>query len=339
MKKIKKSSKGSLKTSKKNPRNLIALENHSRPEQSTNLVVQDPLQMYMREVTRIPLLDEEETKKLSEKLFYDGDLNAAKKLVQANLRLVVKIALEYRGLYPSVMDLIQEGNMGLMKAVSKYDPQRNVKLSYYSAMWIKSYILKFILDNFNLVKIGSGKVQKKLFFNLMKEQNKLKLMGNFSEEKSNQMIAQNLGINENKVRDMAARLGSKREVSISPDENEKEIVIMDQKESVLDLLEHENQIEILNNAIEQSSFTPNEQVVFSERLMSDQPKTLQEIADQIHVSRERARQLEEQVIKKLKKTVDKQIEYKIKSLPTQKPSHPVRSHSKKKKKKLSDKNA
>ena len=98
-----------------------------------------------------------------------GDIEIAKKLVMANLRLVVKIAMEYRSTWQNVMDLIQEGNIGLMKAVSKYDDSKGAKLSYYASWWIKSYILKFILDNFRMVKIGTTNEQKKLFYNLMRE--------------------------------------------------------------------------------------------------------------------------------------------------------------------------
>ena len=124
----------------------------------------DPLKQYMLEVNRYPLLDPEQELELAKRMREKGDVEAAKYLVSANLRLVVKIAYEYRSIYANLLDLIQEGNVGLMKAVSKYDPDKGAKLSYYASWWIRSYILKYILDNFRLVKIGTTQAQKKLFY-------------------------------------------------------------------------------------------------------------------------------------------------------------------------------
>lgn len=115
----------------------------------------DPLYQYINEISRYKLLSKEEEEELVKRLYETGDIEVARKLVMANLRLVVKIAMEYKSAYKNVMDLIQEGNMGLMKAVSKYNPEKGAKLSYYASWWIKSYILKFILDNFRLIKIGT----------------------------------------------------------------------------------------------------------------------------------------------------------------------------------------
>ncbi|CAN0333407.1 unnamed protein product, partial [Chrysoparadoxa australica] len=137
----------------------------------------DPLSLYMKEISRYPLLSEEQEKVLTKALVETGDVEVAKKLVVANLRLVVKIAMEYKTAWQNTMDLIQEGNIGLMKAVSKYDPDKGAKLSYYASWWIRSYVLKFILDNFRLVKIGTTNEQKKLFFNLMKEKSRLEAQG------------------------------------------------------------------------------------------------------------------------------------------------------------------
>ena len=143
----------------------IALLKETLPaiKPTTALKVQDPLTLYLKEISRYKLLTPEEEQELTAELLRTGDIDVAKKLVLANLRLVVKIAMEYRSAYKNVMDLIQEGNIGLMKAVSKYDPSKGAKLSYYASWWIKSYILKFILDNFRLVKIGTTQEQKKLF--------------------------------------------------------------------------------------------------------------------------------------------------------------------------------
>ena len=130
--------------------------------------VKDLLRSYIAEISKYPVLSKEEEEKAVKRMI-DGDVKAAKLLVMSNLRLVVKIAFEYRNMYQNIMDLIQEGNVGLMKAISMYDPKRGAKISYYSSWWIRSYILKFLIDNFRLVKIGTTQAQKKLFFRLMRE--------------------------------------------------------------------------------------------------------------------------------------------------------------------------
>ena len=157
---------------------------------------------YLREISRHPLLSPEQEKELIKSFRETGDVEIAKKLVLSNLRLVVKIALEYRSTWQNVMDLIQEGNIGLMKAVSKYDESKGAKLSYYASWWIKSYILKYILDNFRLVKIGTTNEPKKLFFNLMREKNRLISLGIKPDQKN---ISKSLGVSESSVALMEQR--------------------------------------------------------------------------------------------------------------------------------------
>ncbi len=148
-----------------------------KERQEPGLVRRDPLGAYMAEIRRIPLLSREEETELAKKYYATGDVAIAKRLITANLRLVVKIAHEYRRAYRNLLDLIQEGNIGLMQAMRKYDPYRGVKLSSYAAWWIRAYILKFILNNWRLVKIGTTQAQRKLFFNLRKEKEKLEQLG------------------------------------------------------------------------------------------------------------------------------------------------------------------
>src|SRR6185295_5011829 len=136
-----------------------------------------PLKRYLEEVKRYPLLEPNKEFELAVKLKEQGDMNAAKTLVSANLRLVVKIAFEYRTYYSNLLDLIQEGNIGLMKAVSKFDPTKGARLGYYASWWIRSYILKYLLDNFRLVKVGTTQAQKKLFYHLMREKERLEAQG------------------------------------------------------------------------------------------------------------------------------------------------------------------
>jgi RNA polymerase sigma-32 factor len=136
-----------------------------------------PLQRYMKEINKYPLLNPEEEFRLAKLYHQTGDPEAANKLVVSNLRLVVKIAFDFQKFWTkNLMDLIQEGNIGIMQAIKKYDPFRGIKLSYYASFWIKAYMLKYIMDNWKLVKIGTTQAQRKLFFNLKKEKEKLKIV-------------------------------------------------------------------------------------------------------------------------------------------------------------------
>jgi len=175
------------------------------PAATGSLARLDPMQQYLREVQRHSLLTPDEEHNLAVKYVGTGDVAAAARLVTANLRLVVKIAYEYRRAYKNIMDLVQEGNIGLMQAVKRYDPYRGVKLSSYAAWWIRAYILRFILNNWRLVKLGTTQAQRKLFFNLNKEKARLSAMG---IEPSAAEIARRLGVEEQEVSDMDRRLSS-----------------------------------------------------------------------------------------------------------------------------------
>src|SRR5690606_3117827 len=177
----------------------------SRPMSGTSIERLDPMAAYLREVQRHPLLTPEQTHALAAKFVETQDPRIAAQLVTANLRLVVKIAYEYRRAYKNIMDLVQEGNIGLMQAVKRYDPYRGVKLSSYAAWWIRAYILRFILNNWRLVKLGTTQAQRKLFFNLNKEKEKLRALGIDPEP---HIIAERLGVEEKEVVDMDRRLSS-----------------------------------------------------------------------------------------------------------------------------------
>ena len=274
--------------------------------QSTDLKAQDPLTVYLKEISRYKLLTPEEEKDLTLELLKTGDIEVAKKLVLANLRLVVKIAFEYRNAYKNVMDLIQEGNIGLMKAVSKFDPSKGAKLSYYASWWIRSYILKFILDNFRLVKIGTTQEQKRLFYNLMKEKQRLMSMGIAPDVK---LLSENLGVSEKAVIEMDQRLSSGgQEVSLDKpldDDGSRQTLselIGDDQEALDSHLGDIQNLEILKenlgNFIKQ--LKPRDKEIFEKRLLSEIPESLQSIADQYGVSRERIRQIEERLIEQLK---------------------------------------
>lgn len=282
------------------------LESHAIvTAKSKDLVNLDPLAQYIKDISKYKLLTPEEEFELTTQLYATGDIEIAKKLVAANLRLVVKIAMDYRKAYQNVLDLIQEGNIGLMKAVSKFNPNKGAKLSYYSSWWIKSYILKFILDNFRLIKIGTTAEQKKLFYNLMKEKDRLMSQGITPDAK---LISENLGVSEKAVVQMDHRLSNAgQEVSLdTPMFDDGTGTLADTidsgAESVEDTVGHELGLEILQEHLVKfvADLKPRDKEIFKKRLLTEVPPSLQSIADIHGVSRERIRQIEERLIKKLK---------------------------------------
>ena len=184
-----------------------------RSESPQSLARFDAMQAYLREVQRHPLLTPEQTHELAVRFVKTQDPAAAAQLVTSNLRLVVKIAYEYRRAYKNIMDLVQEGNIGLMQAVKRYDPYRGVKLSSYAAWWIRAYILRFILNNWRLVKLGTTQAQRKLFFNLRKKRAELVAMG---IDPTNAEIAKQLNVPESDVADMDVRLQASENRSTPP---------------------------------------------------------------------------------------------------------------------------
>jgi len=267
----------------------------------------DAYSNYIQEIKRYKLLSPEQEAALVKALLDTGDVEVAKRLVMANLRLVVKIAIEYQHAWKNIMDLIQEGNLGLMKAVSKYDPTKGAKLSYYASWWIKSYILKYILDNFRLVKIGTTNDQKKLFYNLMKEKNRLVSIGINPDNKT---ISENLGVSEKAVMEMSTRLlNGNDEISVDKplsSENDSVTTILDLMPSnegnIEDNLANKQEVELLRENLVNfmSNLKERDKEIFENRLLCDVPKTLQEIADNYGVTRERIRQIEARLIKNLR---------------------------------------
>src|SRR5512146_2578058 len=185
------------------PKEAKALAAPRRASRDGGLVRYDPLQAYMAEVSRHPVLSREDEHALAVRYRQTADVDAAYQLVASNLRLVVKIAHEYRRSAFHLLDLVQEGNMGLMQAVKKYDPFKGVKLSSYAAWWIRAYIIRFIMDNWRMVKLGTTQAQRKLFFNLAKEREKLLARG---IDPTPRLLAKNLDVEVKEVEEMAARM-------------------------------------------------------------------------------------------------------------------------------------
>ena len=265
----------------------------------------DPLEAFLREIQRYPLLTPDEEKELADRYAQDGDLEAAARLVTANLRLVVKIAFEYRRAYRNIMDLIQEGNIGLMQAVKKFDPTRGVKLSSYAAWWIRAYILRFVLNNWRLVKIGTTQAQRKLFFNLNKERLRLTAQG---VEPTPEALAARLSVTADEVVEMERRLQG-ADVSLDAESSDNEgrttsrlNMLTDGATSQDERVHTARFDDAVHEHLEQFATTlaDKEQYIFRNRLMVDEPMTLQDIGASFGVSRERVRQIEKRLLNRLR---------------------------------------
>ena len=271
----------------------------------------DTLQQYMNEVGRYKLLTREEEHALAVKYRETGDLQAARTLVASNLRLVVKIAFEYHRTAFNVLDLIQEGNVGLMHAVKKFDPYKNVKLSTYAAWWIRAFILRYVMENWRMVKLGTTQAQRKLFFNLRKERDRLLQQG---FDPTPKLLAQRLDVTEQDVTDMERRLGNDEvslEAPVGDDSRQSQGDRLPETSQAID--EKLGDQELLQRfqqelaAFAKTITDEKERYIFEKRLTSDEPLKLQEIGDHFGVSRERARQIEAKLIGRLKAHVQQKL--------------------------------
>ena len=274
------------------------------------LVPFDPLQRYLTEIRRFPLLGRDEEHKLGVKYKDYGDVQAAYKLVTSNLRLVVMIAREYQKAFKNLLDLIQEGNMGLMEAVKNFDPYRGVRFPSYAVWWIRAYMIRYIMNDWRMVKIGTTQAQRKLFFNLQKEKERIEAEGLTPGPK---LIAQRLHVKEDEVVEMEQRLGS-RDLSVDVpigDDDEATLLnfLQDNKQSPEEQFADAQYRELLREKMEQfaKSLKDKELVIYRERLLTEDPVTLREIGEKYGISRERVRQIEERVKKKLKTYLNKEL--------------------------------
>jgi RNA polymerase sigma-32 factor len=275
------------------------------------VVPYDPLQRYLREINRYPLLTPDEEKELLLQYHRNQDSEVAYRLITSNLRLVVKIAMEFQRYWmQNLLDLIQEGNIGLMQAIKKFDPFRGIKLSYYSSFWIKAYILKFIMDNWKLVKIGTTQAQRKLFYNLKKEKGKLLAMG---IDPAPKLLSEKFQVSEQDIIEMDQRLGEwelSLDAPVSESSPEDHKAFLPDKsaspEAALSKLELKT---ILKSKLDEfrKGLTPRETEIFEKRILTEEPLTLQELGDHFSVSRERVRQLEDKLLKRLKVFLEKEL--------------------------------
>jgi RNA polymerase sigma-32 factor len=266
-------------------------------------VVSGTLNLYIAEINRFSLLTAEEEFKLAVRLKKYNDVAAAEKLIVSNLRFVVKIAHEYRNYGFKLADLIQEGNIGLIHAVKKFDPYKGYRLISYAVWWIRAYIQNYLIKSWSIVKIGTTQAQRKLFFKLSQTKKNLETLSHKNPEFSE--IATSLGVKDSEVAEMDLRMGS-RDVSLH------EIVNDESSNSHIDFLafEGDNQeVSLIKNEEKSlvqrdiagalANLNERETYIILNRVMADDPKTLQEIGEKYNISRERARQIEKQALKKM----------------------------------------
>jgi len=268
------------------------------------------LSFYLQEIKRFPILTAEEEYMLAKRYKEHGDAEAAHKLVTSHLRLVAKIAMGYRGYGLPVTDLISEGNVGIMQAVKKFDPEKGFRLATYAMWWIRAQIQEYVLHSWSLVKIGTTAAQKKLFFNLRKLKNQLGSIddGSLSPENVRE-IANRLNVKEAEVKDMEGRLFSGDQslnVQIGHETNtEWQDMIVDDSEAQDKVFEKKDEYlhrkKLFNEALK--ILNPREKEIIKLRRLRDKPKKLEELSQQFNISRERVRQIEEKAIEKLQKEI------------------------------------
>ena len=277
--------------------------------QDSSVAQVDILTAYLNEIRQYENLTENEEQELAIKLRETNDSDAAYRLTTSHLMLVVRIAMTFRRQWQNMMDLIQEGNIGLLKAVKKFDPFRGVRLSSYATWWIRSYILKYMLDNWRLVRVGTTNNRRKLLYNLRKEKEKLENQGFTPTPK---LLAEHFGVEESDVIDVQASLGV-GDVSVDTPMREGEeatpaMFLADHGAISPEENAEQNQfLESLKQEINsfKKELKPIEQKILSERILSETPRSLQEIGNDQNITREAIRQTEQRILKKFKTYITK----------------------------------
>ena len=264
------------------------------------------LHRYLAEISNYPVLSREEEYELAMKYKDDGDLDAARKLVSSNLKFVVKVANEYKNYGLNTMDIIQEGNIGLMHAVKGFDPTKGYRIISYAVWWIRAYIQNYIIKSWSLVKIGTTQAQRKLFYKLRSTKNQMELGdGNLSAEDYKE-LADKLNVSDEAVIEMDKRMGSK-DLSLDAE------IKGDTDLSHMDFLaaEEESQEDLITKAEEEKrvksgmidalkTLKERERFIIENRILADKPLTLEELGTKYNISRERVRQIENAALKKMK---------------------------------------
>ncbi len=270
------------------------------------------LSAYMSELRHHAPITREEEHEFAVQWSEEGDVEAAKMLVVSNLRLVVKIAMEYRRAWTNTLDLIQEGNVGLMEAVQRFDPYKGVKLSSYAVYWIRAYILKYILDNMRSVRLGTTRASRKLFFRLNKEKRELERLGYDVEPR---LLAERLEVTEDDVIDMEARL-SRPDLSFDAPlrSDEGDGMTFGDRMAAPGISSEaavgSNELrKVFRQQVDDFAETLGERdlIILNQRILADEPKTLAELGESFGVSRERVRQLEAKLVKRLRTYMEENL--------------------------------
>jgi RNA polymerase sigma-32 factor len=266
-------------------------------------VVGDGFEHYMAQINRFDLLTAEQEHELAARYQRYGDLDAAQRLICANLRFVVKVALEYRGYGLRLLDLVQEGNIGLMQAVRKFDPERGLRLITYAVWWIRAYIHNYIMKSWSLVKIGTTQAQKKLFYKLAQTRSALRSLTGAASAAE---VADELEVDQAVVEEMDRRLGQ-RDLSLDVELAEGEEytlldILPDRRASQEAVLIDREERRLLGDRTRTAlgALPTRERQIIEQRILNAPPRTLQELADEFGISRERVRQLEQNALRRLK---------------------------------------
>jgi RNA polymerase sigma-32 factor len=274
-------------------------------------VVKNSLESYLIQINQFPLLTQKEEYDLAVRYRKHNDINAAHKLITSNLRFVVKVAFEYKSYGVKLADLIQEGNIGLMMAVKKFNPEKGYRFISYAIWWIRAYIQNFIIKTWSLVKIGTTQAQKKLFYKIGKVRKALE--SDRENEKRYEVLANDLDVTKEDIIEMEQRM-SARDLSLdTPFDEDRELTHLDllqeesfnQEETLLQQQEKKIREREVQNAMKRLS--EKEAYVIKNRIMADSPLTLQEIGNHLKLSRERVRQIESEALKKLKKEISPSV--------------------------------
>jgi RNA polymerase sigma-32 factor len=301
-----------LEISPLSPRNIVveSCDNGRRhsmefPEDSTpsraesETEARDPLRKYLGEISQHPLMTREEEHEMALRVRMDGDKEAGQKLVLANLRLVVKIALEYHS-HHDLLDLIQEGNIGLVRAVRKYDPEKGTRFTTYASFWIRAYILKYLMDSWSLVKVGTKESQRKLFFRLNREKERLERSG---ISPSAEVLAENLEASTTEIEEMEQRLYH-GDLSLEEPQHGDGNPLMDtigSGEDVEEKIIKKDQTELLHKKLGdfKKLLSERECFILDNRIIAEDPLTLRQIGERFKTSRERIRQIQAKLSRRL----------------------------------------
>jgi len=260
----------------------------------------DSFRLYLQEISKHPVLTKDKEREIAERIRVFNDKKAEQELIVANLRLVVKIALDYYSYHLNILDLIQEGNIGLLRAVQKYDVTRGTRFSTYASFWIRAYVLKYLMDSWSIVKVGTKDSQRKLFYGLNKEKEKLEKLG---ITPSAQILADNLDVSEADIEDMEKRLHN-GDISLEDqlfDGGEEVMDTLSTDENIEETVSDKETRELLRKKLDEfkAMLSEKERFVLEHRIMAEEPITLREIGERFNTSRESVRQLQTKITRNL----------------------------------------